>query len=293
MRRSFDQFVSVEIRRRVSSVLTLCRAQSEFHSVVGHLPRWTSGECDALSDVTEFGHQRHFPLRSMSSDVVRRAADILGRILTASTCCRASERTGYDVVIFWLRHGALFDVDRCERRAIVVDVIVDDVDVGCARSDRCGRRLISLLVTCFGLARSLLDRVEYPPVEEQHDDTGDVERTHRREDQEVRVVERAECRTLDSPVGVVHSEYNRGRDGDRNHPRQYQHDVGSLGLLVLGVLDRMRYCNVPASHTHTHDDVVPACNSLATPRLRIIYWTLLPKMHQNIDNIVVDYLAAN
>ena len=53
------------------------------------------------------------------------------------------------------------------------------------------------------LARVCPDCDEYSRVETDHDDARDVERSHRRVDEKVGVVERAEGRRLGTPLGVV------------------------------------------------------------------------------------------
>jgi len=54
----------------------------------------------------------------------------------------------------------------------------------------------------------LSDRLEYAPVEKHHDDAGDVEGTHRGEDDVVRVVEDADVRCERPAFGVVYAEYD-------------------------------------------------------------------------------------
>jgi len=59
-----------------------------------------------------------------------------------------------------------------------------------------------------------------PPVEEQHDDAGDVEGAHGGKDKEVRVVEGADGGGVGSALGVVHAERDGGGDGDGYYPSE-------------------------------------------------------------------------
>ena len=53
------------------------------------------------------------------------------------------------------------------------------------------------------------DGEEYTRVETYHDDARNVEGTHRRVDEEVGVVERAQRRRLGASLGVVHAQSDR------------------------------------------------------------------------------------
>jgi len=99
------------------------------------------------------------------------------------------------------------------------------------------------------LARALTDSVKDSPVEQDHDDARDVEGSHRRVDEEVGVVEGAEGRRLSSSFGVVHTESDRRRDGDRDDPGESKHHVDTTRVLVLGVLDRLCHGDVPVYTT--------------------------------------------
>lgn len=87
-----------------------------------------------------------------------------------------------------------------------------------------------------GFASASSNDVENTPVENHHDNEWYVERAHGGVDEEVWVVERTQRRSLETPVGVIHTESNRRRDCDRNHPSQCQHDVHAVRVLVLSVL---------------------------------------------------------
>jgi len=85
--------------------------------------------------------------------------------------------------------------------------------------------------------RTHANGVKDPPVEEDHDDTGDVEGAHGGVDEKVRVVKGAEGGRLSPTRGVVHPESYRGGDGNRDDPREREHHVDTLRVLVSRVLD--------------------------------------------------------
>ena len=74
------------------------------------------------------------------------------------------------------------------------------------------------------LPRPLANRLEHSPVERQHGDARYVEGAHRREDEKVRVVERAEVRRAPARLRVVHAERDRRRDDGGGEPRPGQRD---------------------------------------------------------------------
>jgi len=79
--------------------------------------------------------------------------------------------------------------------------------------------------------RRHLDRLPFPvcasadgaqcaPIEEDHEHTRYVEGGHRREDDEVGIVEDAEPRSARASRRVVHTKRDRQGDGDRDDPRE-------------------------------------------------------------------------
>ena len=137
-------------------------------------------------------------------------------------------------------------------------MIVDDVDVG-----ESALMLECLTGSCCrgggggsgggAASRATMNGAEYSPVQQHDDDARNVERRHRRVDEEFGVVERADVGRLRSAVCVVHADGYRQRHGHRRDPRQRQHhvQVGTSRVPVLGVLYRPRHSDIP-EHTHTH-----------------------------------------
>ena len=74
-----------------------------------------------------------------------------------------------------------------------------DGDTGARRGGRRWRRVVQPAVA----TDAVVDDAEDLPVEQQHRDARNVERTHRRVDDEVGVVERAQCRRLRPALAVL------------------------------------------------------------------------------------------
>lgn len=101
------------------------------------------------------------------------------------------------------------------------------------------------------LTRTLANRGEYTPVEQHHDDGGDVERTHGRDNEEVRVVERTFA--LHAFVRVVYPQrYGRGECYGYD-PGYYYGDVYPARILMLGILYGFCHCYVSVQRTYTSD----------------------------------------
>jgi len=128
------------------------------------------------------------------------------------------------------------------------------------------------------LARPLSNGVENPPVQQRHNDTRDIEGTHRRVDEEVRVVKSTEGRGLGSSLGVVHPQSDGRRDSNGDDPSQSQCDVDTVGVLVFGVFDRLSHREEPntqqilLTHNNKKAELKPglARDRVATRRLIII-----------------------
>lgn len=80
-------------------------------------------------------------------------------------------------------------------------------------------------------------------VEEDHDDTRDVERGERRVDDEISVVKHAEGRIPGR--GVIQAKDNRGADSGRNGPHEADSKPDPFMILVASVLYRLSHGNVP------------------------------------------------
>ena len=171
---------------------------------------------------------------------------------------------------------------RCRSVSPLLDLLAS-VDLDGARSGSSAfhhrhlDRLASPRRGAGHLVGASADGAERAPVEDDHEDARHVEGHHRREDDEIGVVEDAQPRRAGASRRVVHAERYRQRDGDRHDPRQRQRYVNSTRVAVLGVLDWARHGDKPAQ-THHHNSVQPSewtgVRLSLADELQLIRWTL-------------------
>ncbi len=92
-----------------------------------------------------------------------------------------------------------------------------------------------------------MDSLEDAVVEEDHDDTRDVERSERGADEELGVVEDAEFGRVAARRGVVHPECDGSGDCGGDDPRDGEHHVDAASALGFGVADRLRHRDEPGT----------------------------------------------